>query len=112
MQGYSSSCLELYRASHRAVNREKPPARATALRQRKEAEMAKNVTPPNAEFVGRVVSDASNPPETRMLTGWLGDAAEEGYRRLYTNAELSAYVDIPADAILYSEPMRDVQPSG
>jgi hypothetical protein len=74
--------------------------------------MADNDTTPNAEFIGRVVGDAKNPPETRMLTGWLGDAGEEGYRRLYTDAELNAYVDIPDDAILYTEPIRDVQPSG
>ncbi len=66
----------------------------------------------NAEFVGRVVSDPKDPPETRMLTGWLGDAAEEGNRRLYADAELSSYLDIPAEAILHTEPIRDSQPSG
>ncbi len=66
----------------------------------------------NADFIGRVVSDAKNPPETRMLTGWFGDSGEEGYRRLYTDAELNSYVDIPDDAILYTEPLRDVQPAG
>ena len=66
----------------------------------------------NADFIGRVVSDAKNPPETRMLTGWFGDSGEEGFRRLYTDAELTSYIDIPDDAILYSEPLRDVQPAG
>src|SRR5437763_7183687 len=80
-------------------------------RQRKEPGMADD-TPRNADFIGRVVSDPKNPPETRMLTGWFGDAADEGYRRLYTDAELSAYIDIPNDAILHSEPMRDAQPAG
>src|SRR5438046_1109699 len=89
----------------------KKPVRKKVSRQKKETFMAENDTP-NADFVGRVVSDAKNPPETRMLTGWLGDAGEEGYKRLYTDAELSNYVDIPADAILYTEPIRDVQPSG
>jgi hypothetical protein len=68
--------------------------------------------PRNADFIAHVISDPKNPQETRMLTGWLGDAAEEGYRRLYTNAELSAYIDIPVDAILHTEPIRDVQPPG
>ena len=68
--------------------------------------------PKNADFIGKVVSDAKDPPETRLLNGWLGDAADEGYRRLYTNAELSAYIDIPVDAILHSEPIRDAQPPG
>jgi hypothetical protein len=74
--------------------------------------MADDETPRNADFVGRVVSDPKNPPDARMLTGWFGDAAEEGYRRLYTDAELSAYIDIPVDAILHTEPVRDMQPAG
>jgi hypothetical protein len=74
--------------------------------------MADDETPRNADFVGRVVSDPKNPPEARMLTGWFGDAAEEGYRRLYTDAELSCYIDIPTDSILHTEPVRDMQPAG
>jgi len=66
----------------------------------------------NADFIGHVVGDPKNPQETRMLTGWFGESGEEGYRRLYTDAELKNYVDIPDDAILYTEPLRDVQPAG
>jgi hypothetical protein len=66
----------------------------------------------NADFIGHVVGDPKNPQETRMLTGWFGESGEEGYRRLYTDAELSNYVDIPDDAILHSESLKDVQPSG
>jgi len=44
----------------------------------------------NADFIDRVVSDAKNPPETRMLTGWFGNSGEDGYRRLYADAELSS----------------------
>jgi hypothetical protein len=66
----------------------------------------------NADFVGRVIGDAKNPTATRLLSGWFGDSGEEGYRRLFTDAELTAYVDIPADAILHTEPIRDVQPAG
>ena len=65
----------------------------------------------NADFIEHVVGDAKNPQETRMLTGWFGESGEEGYRRLYTDAELSSYIDIPDDAILYTEPLRDAQPS-
>ena len=66
----------------------------------------------NADFIGHVVGDPKNPQETRMLTGWFGESGEEGCRRLYTDAELSSYIDIPDDAILHSEPLKDVQPSG
>jgi hypothetical protein len=74
--------------------------------------MADDDGPQNAEFIGRVVTDAKNPPDARLLTGWFGDAGEEGKRRLYTSADLSAYVDLPTDAILHSEPVRDSQPPG
>ena len=74
--------------------------------------MADKKTPGNADFISRVVGDPANPPETRVLSGWFGDAAEEGWRRLYTDAELSSYVDIPEDAILHTEPIRDSQPAG
>ncbi len=68
--------------------------------------------PKNADFIGRVVKDAKNPVETRMLSGWFGDSGEKGTRRLYTDAELTSYVDIPDDAILYTEPIKDSQPAG
>lgn len=83
-----------------------------ALRKRKESEMAKDEQYANADFVGRVVGDPKNPTPTRLLTGWFGDASESGYRRLYTDAQLSSYVDIPTDGILSSEPIRDSQPPG
>ena len=63
-------------------------------------------------FIGRVVGDPANPPDTRLLSGWLGDSGEKGYKRLYTDPELSSYVDIPDDAILHTEPIRDSQPAG
>jgi len=91
-----------------ATKRASAPASASPGK-KKETDMAK---PQNADFIARVVSDAKNPPETRMLTGWFGDSGEEGYRRLYTDPELNNYVDIPDDAILYSEPLRDSQPAG
>jgi hypothetical protein len=47
-----------------------------------------------------------------MLTGWFGDSPDNGYRRLYTDADLSNYIDIPEDAVLYTEPVRDAQPTG
>lgn len=75
-------------------------------------EKPKGQKPEDAGFIGRVVDDPANPPQARLLTGWLGASAEEGYRRLYTDAELSTYVELPEDAILDTEPIRDMQPSG
>ena len=62
--------------------------------------------------LARVIGDPNNPTEARLLNGWFGDSGEEGYRRLYSDAELSNYVDIPTDAILHTEAIRYVQPSG
>lgn len=64
------------------------------------------------DFISRIVGDPKNPRESRLLQGWLGDAAEETNRRLYTDLSLSSYVDIPTDAILHTEPLRDSQPPG
>ena len=83
-----------------------------AIRKQKEPNMANDDKPKDAAFIGRVVDDPANPTPTRLLTGWLGDAGEAGYRRLYADAELSSYVDIPEDAILYTEAIRDAQPAG
>jgi hypothetical protein len=93
----------------------KPPPsqrRTRPASNRKEPKMAANDTPKNADFIQKIVSDAKNPPQTRTLTGWFGDAGTKGSRRLYTDAQLSSYVDIPADAILHSEPVKDSQPPG
>lgn len=65
-----------------------------------------------ANFTGKIVSDATNPPEVRVLEGWLGTAAEDGYTRLYTNFELSAWVDIPTNDVLHTEEVPDSLPAG
>src|ERR1051325_6091501 len=79
-----------------------------AVRKQKEPEMASD----EKSFIGRVVGDPANPPDTRLLSGGLGGSGEKGYKRLYTDPELSSYVDIPDDAILHTEPIRDSQPAG
>ena len=43
-----------------------------------------------------------NPPNTLMLTGYLGKSAAENYIRLYFDEELSDYVDIPQEAVLHT----------
>src|ERR1700686_5588096 len=82
----------------------KAATRTTGSRQQKEVRMANNDTPKHAGFVERVVSDAKNPPETRMLTGWLGESGEEGYKRVYTDAKRSASVRIWVYRILTARP--------
>jgi hypothetical protein len=65
-------------------------------------------------FVAQVVKDPKNPPKTLLLAGFLGDAAEEGHTRLYLDPQLSSYVDIPNDGVLYSQEVPgggDLNPS-
>jgi hypothetical protein len=56
-----------------------------------------------ADFVGKIVKDPKNPPSTVMLTGYLGASSEEDHTRLYFDPHLSAYVEIPDDAILHTQ---------
>lgn len=66
-----------------------------------------------AEFIARLVKDPKQPPETLLLTGFLGDAADREYTRLYFDAELNDYVDIPTGAILHTQELpREESPLG
>jgi hypothetical protein len=60
-----------------------------------------------ADFIAKIVKDPKNPPETLMLTGFIGASSEEGHTRLYFDAGLASYVEIPNDAILHTEPAGD-----
>ena len=57
-------------------------------------------------FVGKVVADPNNPPNTLMLSGYLGDSSEADHTRLYFDVQLRAYIDIPDKAILHSEEIK------
>jgi hypothetical protein len=70
--------------------------------------MAEKKSPAGASgFIAKIVKDPKNPPETLMLTGFLGASSEEGHTRLYFDAGLGSYVEIPNDAILHTEPAGD-----
>lgn len=56
-------------------------------------------------FVARVVGDPAKPNDTILLTGFLGASSEPGFTRLYMDAALTDYKDVPTDAILHSEPI-------
>lgn len=56
-----------------------------------------------ANFVSRIVKDAQQPPDTAVLTGYLGSSSEPGHTRLYFDLQLSSFVEIPDDAILHVE---------
>ena len=48
-----------------------------------------------------------NPPQLQALSGYRGRSAEEGHTRLYLDPELSAWVDIPDEAILLTRETHD-----
>jgi hypothetical protein len=56
-----------------------------------------------SDFVARIVKDPKQPPATIMLTGFVGASSEEGHTRLYFDANLNSYVEIPDDAILHTQ---------
>lgn len=54
-------------------------------------------------FISKIVKDPANPPKTILLRGYLGDSSEAGHTRLYLDAQLNSYVEVPDDAILHEE---------
>jgi hypothetical protein len=78
------------------------------LSQRWEVTMAERKSPAGAaDFVAKIVKDPKNPPDTLMLTGYLGASSESAHTRLYFDPTLNAYVEIPNDAILHTEPVAE-----
>jgi hypothetical protein len=68
---------------------------------------------PEDDFVGKVVKDPKQPPDTLLLTGFLGKSSEDGHTRLYFDPELKNYVEIPQDAIQHwQEIPKETSPLG
>jgi hypothetical protein len=68
---------------------------------------------PEDDFVSKVVKDPKQPPDTLLLSGFLGKSSEEGHTRLYFDPELRNYVEIPQDAILHWQEMsKESSPLG
>ena len=51
------------------------------------------------EFVSKVVSDPKQPPNSLLLIGYLGASSEDNHIRLYFDAQLSDYIEIPQSAM-------------
>lgn len=58
-------------------------------------------------FIKKLVGDPNNPPKTVLLTGYLGDSSETDHTRLYADAELRSFIDIPNKAILNTQETGD-----
>jgi hypothetical protein len=59
------------------------------------------------EFVDRVVSDPANPPRVAVVEGFVGRSSLEGHVRVYANPALTAWVDVPQDAIRHAQRLDD-----
>lgn len=54
------------------------------------------------EFVSRLVADPSTPPAAVMVMAYVGKSSQADCRRLYVDAHLAAYVDVPRALILHA----------
>lgn len=65
------------------------------------------------EFVQSLVSNPANPPRLIIMNGFLGESTEAGCVRLYLDAALQRYLEIPNDAILYHQKLdKSIAPLG
>ena len=62
-----------------------------------------------SSFVAKLVKDPAAPPETVLMTGFLGDSSEKGHTRLYLDLQLSSWYDIPNEAVLHSEDVSQAE---
>jgi hypothetical protein len=71
--------------------------------------MADDQSSRHDSFISKVVPDPANPGETLMLSGFLGPSSEPNHTRIYQDATLENYVDVPDDAILHTEALPKEQ---
>jgi hypothetical protein len=66
--------------------------------------------PAGGDFVSRLVSDPAKPPQTTLLSGYVGASDEEGHTRIYFDPQLSDYVDVASEDVLHTEPSGGTGP--
>ena len=62
---------------------------------------AKKHEPSEHAFTGKAVPDPANPRPLLRITGYRGASSEAGHVRLYLDAEISSYIDIPEADVVY-----------
>ncbi len=60
--------------------------------------------------MSRLVSDPAKPPQTTLLSGYVGASDEEGHTRIYFDPQLSDYVEVADDDVLHTEPAGGTGP--
>jgi len=53
------------------------------------------------ELIEKLVPDPANPPDLRILAGFLGDSNQEGHVRLYLSPLLDEYIEFSKDDLLH-----------
>lgn len=65
--------------------------------------MADKSKSPGDNFIAKIVKDPKQVPDTLLLSGYLGASSEDKHARLYFDAQLTSYVEIPDDGILHTQ---------
>ena len=55
-------------------------------------------------FIASLVKDVNKPPKLRIISGYLGKVAKADSTRIYLDAELRRFVDIPNPALAPTPP--------
>jgi hypothetical protein len=61
----------------------------------------------SGNWVDRLVTDPAAPPQLQVLSGYRGRAASEDGVRLYQQADLSSWVDVPVGAVIHESEATD-----
>ena len=56
------------------------------------------------EFVDRVIQDPSNPQEVTLVFGFIGNGSDDEHVRIYSDANLSAYIECRIDDVVFAKP--------
>jgi hypothetical protein len=86
---------------HDAYKRLRNAVKSGTKTKDKRKEMANKSTIKQDAFVAKV---AKHPTRSLLFKGFVGKAKQAGYTRIYSDAELTDYVDVPTNAILHSQP--------
>lgn len=54
-------------------------------------------------FIAALVKDPARPPKVRLISGFIGESSEKDHTRIYLDAELRRYVDIPSNGIVHAK---------
>jgi hypothetical protein len=60
------------------------------------------VSIPHSDFIDKLVKDPAAPPDTRLLTGFVGASTRADHIRIYSDAELTSWIDVPTDQVVHA----------